>query len=271
MPAIPLARLKKQVAELADLFHDPVAFRSALSKILDEYADRIRRHGQAGEPPPLTTAYNVPAPVLRQILIELSSYPATYPESGLTLCDYLWKQSYLEEKLLAAFFLGYVKLAHPQPVLERAMDWLASKPEEKLVNAILDHSLVTLRQYTPEIITKLIEEWIVDSNPYYKSLGLKALLPLIDQQSFDDLSIVFGWINPLIRASPSEVKSDVISVLRVLARRAPNETAYTLRRIMESSEDNHAAWYIRQSLQFFPGPMQAKLRQALQEDRHRTR
>ncbi|UCH60102.1 MAG: DNA alkylation repair protein [Anaerolineales bacterium] len=268
MPAIQLAKLKKQVAELSDLFHEPAALRSKLHKTLDEYADRTRRHGQSGEPPPLVITHNVPAPVLHQIIRELSIQAASNPESGLRLCDYLWKQPYLEENLIAVYLLGSIILADDQPILERIQEWLHSKPEERLVNAILEHSLANLRQNSPKVVIDLIEKWIVDADTYHKSLGLRECLYLIDQHSFNDLSLVFNWINPLIRFSPSEIRSDVINILIALARRTPQETAYTLRRILDSPENNHAAWYIRQTLKYFPAPTQSKLRTVLHEERY---
>ena len=268
MPAIHLAKLKKQAAELADYFHDPPALRNALFEILDHYADRTRRHGQAGEPPPLRTAHNVPAPVIRQIVKELSTLVGNYPDSGLILCDTLWKQTYLEENLIAAYLLGYIRQENPEPVLERVHQWLESKPESRLVQAILEHSLAGIRRDTPELYVRTLEEWVTDTDVYKKQIGLKAMLTLIDQPGFDDLAAIFRWINPLIRTSPTEIRSEIVDVLRVLARRSPIETAYNMRRIFGSSqENNHAAWFMRQTLKYFPTHIQLQLRLALRQER----
>jgi len=271
MPAIQLARLKKQAARLADVFHDPPAFRGALFEVLDYYADRTRRHGQAGEPPPLRTAYNVPAPVIRQIVKELSVFAANYPESSLSLCDYLWGQAYFEENLLAAHLLGHTRLANPEPVLERVHNWLASKPESRLVKAILEYGLAGIRQSAPEQFVRALEGWVKGANPYQKQVGLKAMLLLIDQPGFDDLNFIFRLINPLIRSSPAEIQADAIDVLRALARHTPVETAYNLRVILDTSEGlNNAAWFIRRTLKYFPPHVQIQLRAALRENHNQS-
>jgi len=269
MPAIQLARLKKQVAELADYFHDPSALLRALFELLDNYADRTRRHGQAGEPPPLRNAHNVPAPVLRQIIKELSSLAANYPKSGLELCDSLWEQAYLEENLLAAHLLGSIGLEHTELILDRIQRWLATKPGEQIVDTILAVSLATIRRTAPETVVTVIEDWIDEPDPYYKQVGLKAMLTLVKEPDFADLAVIFRLVNPMIRSNTVETKTELLVVLQALARRTPKETAYNLRNLLESSENSAAPWYIRQTLKYYPAQIQMKLHSALHAERDR--
>ncbi|HSF82800.1 MAG TPA: DNA alkylation repair protein [Anaerolineales bacterium] len=269
MPAIQLARLKKQVSELADLYHDPVAFRRLLTDILDFYADRTHRFGYAGEPPPILPTHNVPAPVMRQIIKELSTHASMDAESSLNLIDYLWKQSYLEENLLAAYLLGFIEPGNSEQIIKRVNTWLETKPEEILLNTILENSLANLLKSAPEMVIQAIEEWLAAPDQYYQHVGLKAIQPLIDQNKFDDLTVIFKLITPYIRSSSIVIQPDVIDVLISLARRTPSETAYTLRRILEASDNNNAAWYVRQTIKHFPNDIQSKLRDLLHENRKR--
>ena len=50
MPAIQPVRLKRQSALLVEQFNNPAAFIRSLHHLLEFYADRVHRPGQAGEP-----------------------------------------------------------------------------------------------------------------------------------------------------------------------------------------------------------------------------
>jgi hypothetical protein len=60
MPAIQPARLRQQAALMVEHFDQPAAFVRSLHHLLEYYADRAHRPGQAGKPPALLAAYNVP-------------------------------------------------------------------------------------------------------------------------------------------------------------------------------------------------------------------
>jgi len=105
MPAIQPARLKIQAAQLAEKFTDPPAFTLGLNELLEFYADRTYRPGQASDPQPLLKAYNVPTPVLRQVSKELSKFIVANQDAALALCDALWSKPVLEFRLLAAMVL----------------------------------------------------------------------------------------------------------------------------------------------------------------------
>src|SRR3989304_215281 len=103
MPAIQLARLKIQSAQLSEDFVRPDKFVRGLRDLLELYADRTRRSGQFGEPAPLLPAFKVPAPVLRQVLKDLAPMATGDPQGGLALCEALWAEPFLEFRLLAAY------------------------------------------------------------------------------------------------------------------------------------------------------------------------
>ena len=53
MPAIQLARLNRQIAELSEAFYQPKRYLQTLHDLLEAYHDRSYRSGQTGPPPPL--------------------------------------------------------------------------------------------------------------------------------------------------------------------------------------------------------------------------
>jgi hypothetical protein len=105
MPAIDLARLKKQTAQLADLFDQPADFLRELKEILDYYVNRTLR-SQGVAPSSVLPTYRTPSVVLRQIETELSPVAEKNPIEALELADALWDEGWLETRLLAAFLLG---------------------------------------------------------------------------------------------------------------------------------------------------------------------
>ena len=78
MPAIDLARLKKQTAQLANLFDQPSDFLRELKEILDFYVNRTLR-SQGVAPSSVLPTYRTPSVVLRQIETELRPVVGSNP------------------------------------------------------------------------------------------------------------------------------------------------------------------------------------------------
>ena len=130
MPAIQPVRLKRQSALLVEQFNNPAAFIRSLHHLLDFYADRVHRPGQAGEPSPLIQAYRVKPPILRQILMDLEPLAKEKPDQALELCDQLWEQPYLEFRHLSASILGVIPLSSSAAILERVRGWIRQDTED---------------------------------------------------------------------------------------------------------------------------------------------
>lgn len=262
MPAIQPARLKQQAALLAEQYQNPAAFLRGLHQLLDFYADRAHRPGQAGKPRPLTQAYKVSPPVLRQIYQEVVPLASGNISAALELCDHLWHQPYLEFRLLATMLLGQIPVDHPEPVLQRINRWLTADVEEYLTQAVLNHSLIYLQQmYLPEVM-QFIQDWLDRPNIFHQQLGLKALLPMIHNPEIDNLPTCFRLIHPLVRVAPTGLRPDLLDVLSAFAQRSPQETAFFLRQTLALPNSPDTPWLIRQSLQAFPKEMQDSLRKA---------
>ena len=99
MPTIDLARLKKQTAQLADVFDQPPEFLRQHREILDFYVNRTLR-SQGVAPSSVLPTYRTPQVVLRHIETELSSVADRQPIHALELADALWDEGWLETRLL---------------------------------------------------------------------------------------------------------------------------------------------------------------------------
>lgn len=260
MPAIQPALLRQQAALLVEHFTDPPAYIRSLRYLLDFYADRARRPGQSGMPDPMISAYKVRPPVLRIILQELAPLAVEEPEKGLALCDALWAEPNLEFRLLAAMPLGQIPTDPPRQIIDRLNTWLAPDLEFHLIEALMDHALERLRQEHPASMIRLIQEWLESSKPLYQQLGLRALLPLIENTQFENIPVFFRLVQPLSCNVPLGLKPDVLDVLTALVHRSPQETAYFLRQTLSFPEASDTAWLIRQLMDEFPQDQQDMLR-----------
>jgi hypothetical protein len=265
MPAIQLARLRQQAAHLADLFDRPDQFCRALKDIFELYADRVHRPGQSGEPPPLIPRYNVTAPLIRHLYIELIPAANSNASHTLTLCDRLWEDPFLESRLLAASILGQAPLQSPDAILNRIERWAISSAEKLILDTLVQNGLARLRLEQPSALLQRAESWLDSGDPTLQKLGLSALIPLIADDSFENLPAIFHLLVPFIRKAPHPIKPDILNVLRSLVRRSPQETAYFLRQSLESSENSDTAWLIRQTLTQFPQGTKESLRAAMRE------
>ena len=266
MPAIQPARLKIQAAQLAETFTDPPAFTLGLNELIEFYADRTYRPGQAGDPPPLLKAYNVPTPVLRQVSKELSKAVVANREAALALCDALWSKPVLEFRQLAAIILGQVAIHPLEDILDRVNAWAKPSTESRLIQALISDGLHLVRLDCPEQYLTQIEIWFAKGQPFYNHLGLQALLPLLEQVEFENLPAALRMITPLVRHAPTILRPDLLAVIQRMAASSPKETAFFLRQNLAIKEDNPGTpWLTRQSLVYFPVETRAVLRAALKE------
>jgi len=72
MPAVDLARLRKQAARLADFFFVPDEFIKHLHEMLDFYVNYTVRKLSANAPRVNLLSYRTPSVVVKQIELELS-------------------------------------------------------------------------------------------------------------------------------------------------------------------------------------------------------
>jgi len=265
MPAIQPAGLKRQSALLVEQFTNPAAFIRSLHHLLDFYADRAHRPGQAGEPSPLIRAYGVKPPILRQILIDLEPLAKENPDQALELCDQLWEQPYLEFRQLSASLLGMIPLGSNAAILERVRGWITQDTEDRLIDVMILLGLENLRKEDPHSIYQLIDEWLAANEVHYQKIGLRTLLPLVQDPDNENLPIFFNLIQPFTRSLPSSISPDLLDIVEVLARRSPQETAYFLRQTLSFPNSPNTPWLIRQVIRFFPTEIQASLRKALKE------
>jgi hypothetical protein len=264
MPAIQLARLRRQADELAQHFENPEVFVRQFTDLLEFYADRTHRPSQSGSNP-LLKAYRIPDPVLRRILIELTPFCQHDPEGTLALADTCWAQEIFEFRLLALNLLGKVPPEMAEEITSRAQAWNQENLEENLLQALTTTALAPLRENQLEAYIQLVEASLDKNSFIANRLGLQAMLVLLQDSKFENLPLVYRLLTPVLERAGKPLHPDLLAVLRRLAERSPQETAYYLRQRLAGIDSKLMHWLARKSLSAFPPEMEKDLRELLRE------
>ena len=265
MPAIQLARLRIQSAELVNHYSDPATFVRSLHELLNDYADQTHHPGQSGVPAPLLFAYGVQLPVLREIFRVVTPLLTSDIPAAFVLMDRLWIENCQEFRLLAIFILGFLTPDPVERILDRIQAWAIPTTESRLLDALLSIGLDSVRHELPMAFYDLITNWFISQESFNWHLGLRAILPLENEPQIINLPVLFRLITPLVRTTPAFLRSDLLDVLGIFIRRSPQETAYLFRQILGMPENPDTAWLIRQCLREFPPDLQAGIRSELRE------
>lgn len=265
MPAIDLARLKKQTAKLADLFDQPADFLREHREILDHYVNRTLR-SQGVAPSSVLPTYRTPPVVLRQIENELGPVAEKQPIRALELADALWDEGWLETRLLAAYLLGRIP-PQEERLLARLTAWTQAVRDPSVRAALLTTSLTRLRRETPDLFLVLVKEWLHPARQRMWSNGIQALVPLISSQEFDNLPPIFEIIEPILKAFPASLQFDLQELISTLFQASPDETTYFLQQIVKGTKSPLPSVSLRRMLPELPEELQGNLREILRERR----
>jgi hypothetical protein len=263
MPAVSLPRLKEQIAQLAGHFDQPEGFHKRLLALFDLYSDRSYRPGQAIRPRPLVQTLYVPALVLGTLNQELGRWAREKPDAALAAAEMLWQDTMLEMRQTAAALLGQIPVQPPEPVLERLLRWADPEIDPQILETLMLQGGVRLRQEHPERWLMLVEHWLDMNAAEMQAVGLKSLLPLLQDRGFENLPRIYRILDPLVHTAPNALLPDLQKNIDVLARRSPAETAYFLRQMLSVSENSGTIRLVRRTLPTFPEEQQASLRKAL--------
>ena len=268
MPAIHLPRLQQQVEALTEHYADAEKFTRQLRDLFNFYGDKTRRPSQRAKKTIGLPSENVPAPVLRQVVLQLTPYAENTPHAILNLSRNLWQHPALEYRQLAAMLVGKLPTSHTEETLALIRGWNLQNQEDSLLAALASNSLNTLRQESPDQLLEQIQSWLApaEEEKFNKSqtanmqkLGLSALLPFIRDLEFENLPLIYNLIKPLLQDSPKALRPYLLDLLLALAGRSPQEVAYILRTLLEEDPNAHVIWLTRRTLDSLPAENREKL------------
>jgi hypothetical protein len=266
MPAIQIKRARKQIQALAERFDDPVEFRRYLLDLLDQYADRTYRAGQIAEPPPLIDTYNVPLPLIRELVQVLGPQVTAEPVTGQDLLDMLWSVPSFETRLIAIRLLMYLPITAagmPRQVADLARSWVHTDIDLRLVEALMNQGLAELIKHDQPVFLELAHAWLESPELFIQDLGLRALSKLSTQPGYTNYPPLFKLITPLARESSPVLRPALSALLRGLASRSPHETSYYFQELLEAETSPQTAMLIRGCLDELPAHLANNVRKKL--------
>jgi hypothetical protein len=261
MPSIDLARLRKQVARLADFFFVPDEFIPHLHSILDSYVNYTARKRPATPPSIKLRTYRTPAPILKGVEEGLSrlAAKAENADAALDLADRLWDEAWLETCLLAAFLLGCIP-PQEEHFLARIMAWTAQVRDPELRARLLDTSLVRLRKESPDMFLDLLDEWLRPERAHLWPDGIQAVISAVSDPDFMNLPPLLEVIKPIVEAAPADLQLALETLILALYRASPKETTYFVRQVLLHSDDPMTAITFRRILPSLPEELKAEVR-----------
>jgi hypothetical protein len=262
MPAIDLARLRKQAARLADFFFLPDEFMKHLREILDFYVNYTLRKKENVAPGSNLKTYRTPSAVLTQIENEIKATAEENPHFALELADMLWDEGALETRLLAAFLLGRIP-PQEERLLPRLTAWTQQVRDSDVRSALLSTSLTRMRKETPNQFLTLVQEYLHPERSRTWSNGIQALLPMIADTSYNNLPPILDLVEPVIAEAPSTLQNDLTDLIVALYRASASETTFLLKHILNHSENPMTVITLRRISKDFPRPLQNELRELL--------
>ncbi len=260
MPAIDLARLRKQANQLADFFFLPEDFLKHLRQTLDFYVNRTLRRQENIAPRSNLPTYRTPTVVMRQIENSIGALAMINPHYALELADLLWDEGYIETRMLAAFLLGRIP-PQEERLLARLTAWTQQVRDPSVRSELLTTSLARLRTETPNEFLVIIGEWLHPARQRFWSDGIQALLPMITDPNFENLPPIFELIRPVIETAPGGLQTDLGNLINALYQDSPSETDYFLHEVLENSSNPLTAVTLRRNLSTFPPELQTSLRE----------
>ncbi len=262
MPAIDLARLRKQANRLADFFFLPDEFMKHLREMLEFYVNYTLRTKENVAPGSNLKTYRTPPAVLTQIENELRVVAEANPEFALDLADILWDEGALETRLLASFLLGRIP-PQEERLLARLTAWTQQIRDADVRSALLSTSLTRMRKETPEQFLNLVREYLHPARMRTWSNGIQALLPMIADATNENLPTILDIVEPIIEEAPSTLQNDLTDLIVALYRASSNETTFLLKHILTNTQNPMTVVTMRRIATSFPPPLQKELRDLL--------
>ncbi len=266
MPAVQIEHLARQVEDLELSFEQPDLFMRRLREIMDAYADHTFRSGTTIKIRPVLSTYQIPPPIMRHLIQRLSTTAQKVGRPTVAICDALWQEPVYEYRMLASHLISQIPGAFSSVILERVFQWAPQCKDTDILTTLFNVSLAGVRKNDVSAYLEFIGRWSNSSDVDLQRLACIGLMPLIEDDHFENFPAIFALLSPLARTLPQEISTEVSDVVKILARRSPSETVYFLRQVMLTSANKRPEVLIRFVLPELPPYQQANLRTIMRAD-----
>lgn len=271
MSAVQLNVLRDEINRLSGDFANPDSFSRQVLNLLTKYADLTYKPGVSVQQPLILPSLRPANLVIRQLESRLLNLAQQNPNYALSAAACLWQLEYVETRLLAAFLLGQIPLPPHDPLISLLDEWCHSGQERLLLQQIISRASNQLCQQNPEIWLQTIRQWLSAGNNTDITIGLMALISLIEHDKFSNLPSVYKVIADGLLYIPEINYPDLQTIMIRLEKRSPIETTHFIRQLIATHQNPQIFRFIRRLLPSFSPEVQSNLRSALTTARGSSR
>jgi hypothetical protein len=267
MPAIEFSRLRTKIELLGKVYDQPGQFLKDLEDLYFFYSDLTFQTGKtnAAIVNELQT-YRTPVIINRELERMLRPRALTEPEATLKIIDQLWQTRFLEPCQLAASLLGTLPISRADAILERIENWSLSGEKTELLDMLHTKATETIRHEAPALWINTLRTWVSSKDPTLRKFGVLGLVPLLDDPDFDNLPIIFDFLQPVIAETDPYLAITLLSIIEKLAQKSEAETVYFLKQIIKNSAKHDLPRFIRRAMPSFSEQAQLSLKNCLREN-----
>jgi len=203
LPAIHIARLRKQAVELAEYFLEPQRFDFHFTQLLDFYSNRTIKPGKKTSSQSQIKTYNVQDPILRIILAEIHPLALQNPSATLSLSNQLWVEFVLEKRILSVRLLGLLPEEDSALILTLIEERAQNCHEDQLLSEFASHPLLEIQSSNWIPYLGIIQKWLDSENYILIRLALISLSTILKDQNIIDLPQVMFLIRQIYSSQDS--------------------------------------------------------------------
>ena len=265
MPAIEFSRLRTKIELLGRVFASPGQFVKNLSDLYFFYSDMTFQ--PTGLPTTGTlSSYRAPVVINRELERLLKPYALAAPESTFQIADLLWQTKKLEPCQLAAGLVGALPIEEAAKVLE----WIQARTNGlepvELTSLLHEQATRTIRSQQPGLWVETLATWYASGEPARRKMAIFGLVPLINDENFDNLPIVFNFLEPIFAQLDSQITAPLLLVLERLVEKSEVETLFLVKQALKRSVNENLPRLVRRALPLFSPEGQASLKMCLREN-----
>jgi len=254
LPAIHIARLRKQAVELAEYFFEPNRFDFHFTQLLDFYSNRTIRPDKRTNSKLQIKVYKVQDPILKIILAEISPLAAQNPNAVLKLAKLLWNEPVLEKRIFAARLLGLLPTKDALSTLQLIEDWTQNCHDDLLLEEFAAHPLLAIHEENWDFYLEYMDKWLNCDSRILIRQSLISISTILKERSIIDLPPIFKLLSPHFSEPEFTLRSLLKPIFKSLVRQSPDEMMFLIRQIYDSHEtrNKNFIWLLKQNLEYFP-------------------
>ncbi|MEK7788007.1 MAG: DNA alkylation repair protein [Chloroflexota bacterium] len=267
MPALDIAQIRAEAAELGRLYGDPETFVAAVRDFFQTHSAPSYRQSPIVSIHAPLKSYDTPLPVLRALVNAARKVATVNDSHTLLVAGRLWADPIREQRRLAVELLGLIVAVRPSETYELMTRWLSTLDDLELIG------LLATQVGGPWLMGDLygrleqVRQWVNSPHKHQRQFGVMTLAPLAKQRNFGDATAVLEVMTGLMRESDVEVRKSVAHVIRELSVNGPGEAARFLSAWADTLDKN-TNWIVRHALEKLDTDTRAQITTILRGQRH---